>query len=331
MALVTRPSAEPAHQVALMALGERFAGLRLAGEEPLRRMRQSLARHGQLSAIVAYTTVAGSLEIIDGFKRVRAARELGWAELRVRAVAGDAVQAKVAISILNAGHGLSELEEAWLIRSLYRDDGLSQPAIGQLLGRHKSWVCRRLVLAEGLDEAVQADVRLGLLAAKTACALARLPRGNQRAAADAVVRRGMTSAQTERLVDALLANPGEAEQILRRQPGPAAPPAPGPAQRTAGQWIIADAGAVTRLAARLQARLLDAAWLALGDLVHEALVGLDPVLVALHRRIEHLTTGTTGQEPTHVDHARRAHPPDRDAVPPGHDEAGDRPRAGHQP
>lgn len=313
--------------VALATLGETFAGLRLTGEEPLRRMRQSLVRHGQLSAIVAQSTTAGALEIVDGFKRVRAARELGWAELRVRAVAGDSVQAKVAISILNAGHGLSELEEAWLCRSLYRDEGLTQPTIGQLLGRHKSWVCRRLVLAEGLADAVQADVRLGLLAAKTACALARLPRGNQRAAADAVVRRGLTSSQTERLVVELLASPGDAEQILRREPATPVP-SPHPAQRTVAQWIVADAGAVTRLAARLQARLLDAPWLALGDLVHEALIGLDPVLAALHRRIEHLTTG---KEPTHVDHARGTHPPDRDAVPPGPDAAGHRPCAGHQP
>ncbi len=312
----------------MAALGETFARLRLAGEEPLRRMRQSLSRHGQLSAIAAYTTGAGPLEVIDGFKRVRAARELGWTELRVRAVAGDAVHAKVAMSILNAGHGLSELEEAWLIRSLYRDDGLSQPAIGRLLGRHKSWVCRRLVLAEGLDDAVQADVRLGLLAAKTACALARLPRGNQRAAADGVVRRGLTSAQTERLVDALLACPAEAEEILRREPAPPVAPAPRPAQRTAAQWIIADASAVTRLAARLQARLLDEPWLALTNLVTEALVGLGPVLVALNRRIDHLTTP---KEPAHVDHPRGAHPSDRDPVPPGHDPAGHCPCAGHQP
>ncbi len=310
------------------ALGESLAGLRLVGDEPLRRMRQSLSRHGQLAAITAYATDVGPLEVVDGFKRLRAARDLGWTELRVRVVASDAVQAKVAISILNAGHGLTELEEAWLIRSLYRDDGLSQPVIGRLLGRHKSWVCRRLILAEGLDDAVQADVRLGLLSAKAACALTRLPRGNQREAAEAVVRRGLTSAQTGRLVESLLASPADAEQILRRDPAPPAAPASRLARRTATQWIIADASAVTRLAARLQARLLDEPWLALADLVTEALVGLGPVLVALSRRIDHLTTH---RSPADVDHPRGAHPQDRDAEPPGDDPTGHRACAGHQP
>ena len=70
------------------------------------------------------------------------------------------------------------------MRSLYRDDGLRQPEIARRLGRHKSWVCRRLMLVEALDPAVQADVRLGLLAPRAAAPDARLPRGNQRRAAD---------------------------------------------------------------------------------------------------------------------------------------------------
>ncbi|MBK6519966.1 MAG: hypothetical protein IPG04_39000, partial [Polyangiaceae bacterium] len=46
------------------------------------------------------------------------------------------------------------------MRALYREHGLLQPAIAQRLGRHKSWVHRRLMLVEALDPAVQADVRL---------------------------------------------------------------------------------------------------------------------------------------------------------------------------
>src|SRR5262249_50095976 len=162
-------------------------GLRVASAEALRRMRQSLSRHGQLSALATYATETGELEVVDGFKRLRAARELGLGELRVHVVARSAVNAKVAVRMLNEGKELSELEEAWLCRSLYRDDGLTQPEIGRLLDRHKSWVCRRLILAEALDEVVQADVRLGLLGTAVALAVARLPRSNQRATAEVVV------------------------------------------------------------------------------------------------------------------------------------------------
>ncbi len=56
--------------------------------------------------------------------------------------------------------------------------------IAARLGRHKSWVCRRLMLVEALDPAVQADVRLGLLMPRAAPAVGQLPRGNQPAAAE---------------------------------------------------------------------------------------------------------------------------------------------------
>ena len=323
---MTRPPAEAEQVVALEALGEALAGLRMASDDALRRMRQSLTRHGQLSALAAYATESGGLEVVDGFKRLRAARELRLAELRVHVVARTAVHAKVALRMLNDVQGLSELEEAWVCRSLYREDRLTQPEIGRLLERHKSWVCRRLLLAEGLDETVQADVRLGLLGTASAQGLARLPRGNQRAAADVVVRRGLTLVQTERLVAQLLSCPDDASraQLLDAAimgAALAAPTSPGRVrERTAADWIVADASAVTRLAARLQARLLGQPLAALGEpaaLVVDALRGLAPVLAALHRQLGRLTA----KEAHHVelDHPRGAHSSDRDPMPAGHD------------
>lgn len=52
---------------------------------------------------------------------------------------------------------MTELEEAWLIRSLHREEGWPQVEIARWFGRHKSWVNRRLLLAEGLADEVQAD------------------------------------------------------------------------------------------------------------------------------------------------------------------------------
>ena len=54
---------------------------------------------------------------------------------------------KAAVYGLNrVGHHLQELEEAWLVQALVREDGLSQVEAAELLGRHKSWACRRLAL-----------------------------------------------------------------------------------------------------------------------------------------------------------------------------------------
>lgn len=56
------------------------------------------------------------------------------------------------------------------------------------------------MLVEALDEAVQGDVRLGLLGSSAAGALARLPRDNQKMAADVVIRHGLTVRGARRLV-----------------------------------------------------------------------------------------------------------------------------------
>jgi hypothetical protein len=77
-------------EIAVTALGERLGALRLCEASALEGMRRSLARHGQMTAVVGFA--AGELvEVIDGFKRLRAARALGWATLRTRVIEIDAV------------------------------------------------------------------------------------------------------------------------------------------------------------------------------------------------------------------------------------------------
>ena len=50
----------------------------------------------------------------------------------------DAIEAKLRVAELHDRRGLTELEEAWLVRSLYRDDGLGQPEIARRMSRHKT-------------------------------------------------------------------------------------------------------------------------------------------------------------------------------------------------
>ena len=83
------------------------------------------------------------------------------------------------------------------------------------MGHDKSWVNRRIALAEALSAELQADLRLGLVDATTGRELARLPRGNQREVAAAVKRRGLSTRQTQTLVEAWLAAPTD-ERTCRR-------------------------------------------------------------------------------------------------------------------
>jgi len=139
-------------------LGEALSAVRLCAPEAQQQMQRSLSRLGQLTPVQAYR-VESRLETFDGLKRLRAARLLSWPKLRVEVHALDSVGAKVRLLLCNRAGGLSELEEAWLVRSLYRDDKLNQGQIARLRGRvDKSWVCRRLALAEDLSDGLTANV-----------------------------------------------------------------------------------------------------------------------------------------------------------------------------
>lgn len=278
--------------IALAELGERLSPLRLRSPEALRVMQQSLSRDGQLVAVVC-SRHAGTTELVDGFKRLVGARKLGWSTLRaeIHEVAGPT--AKLLLWQSNARQELTALEEAWVVRALYRDDRLTQPQIAQLLGRHKSWVCRRLVLAEGLVDGVEASVRLGLLSATAAREVARLPRGNQEACAQVIARRGLTSRQTTQLVDRLVAAPDERARAALLAEVEQASVSPGPPTRrppmTPGEAIVADAAVISSRAARLHARLLERPLASLGaeveQLVTRRLDELHGVIGALHRTL----------------------------------------------
>jgi ParB-like chromosome segregation protein Spo0J len=277
----------PLSELSEAALGE----LRLREPDAVRKLEQSLRRHGQLEPLVTFSEAEGGpLEVLDGFKRLHVARQLRWSELRVRVANVERLQAKVLLLDLHGQRGLSALEEAWLVRSLYRTHTLSQGAIGARLGRHKSWVSRRLLLAEQLDAVVQADVRLGLLSPRAALSLVALPRGNQKAVADVVVRRALTTRQTELLVQDLTScEPGVMAQRLadwaqgERTQQPVRPRKA--RSRSEADWISQDITILRNVGARLEARLLSTLPGTLTEgaeqVIDRGLTGLLPVLDAL--------------------------------------------------
>ena len=180
--------------VELGELHEALGRLRLCDAAALQAMERSLVTVGQISPLVVHEAAHG-LEVLDGFKRLRAARALKWSCLFVQVVRVGAVQAKLQLCQSNRAGGLTEIEEAWVVRALYREDGLTQPEIGRLMGRNKSWVNRRLQLAEALSDELQVDLRIGLVSATTARELCRLPRDNQQEVATTVKQRGLTTRQ----------------------------------------------------------------------------------------------------------------------------------------
>ncbi len=183
-------------------IGEHYGRYRLHVPEAERAMARSLKRYGQLSPVVVCRRYE-RYELIDGFKRLAAARSLVEIEyLSARLMEADERSAKAAIYGLNrAGSRTRELEEAWIIHALVREDGMSQVAVAELLGRHKSWVCRRLALIERLGSKARDDLRVGLLSPTSARQVVRLPQGNQAEVLDAVRREALSGAELAGVVD----------------------------------------------------------------------------------------------------------------------------------
>lgn len=200
MSETRRQSTMPApRSVPIAALSTTLGRARCPQPAQLARMRQSLSAHGQMTPLVVVER-AGTLELVDGFKRRLAAAQMGWQSLCVSVRALDERAQWAAMLTLNRTPGsLSVLEEALILRELVQS-GTSQSEIGQMLGRHRSWVCRRLALVERLHPELVEWVRTGLLSPGTARRLTVLPAGNQLELGAVVRRSELSTEQTELLV-----------------------------------------------------------------------------------------------------------------------------------
>jgi ParB-like chromosome segregation protein Spo0J len=255
-------------------IGEHYGRYRLHLPEAERAMAKSLQRYGQLSPVVVCRREE-RYELIDGFKRLGAARSLAeMNRLSARLLEADERSAKAAIYGLNrAGGRTRELEEAWIIQALVREDGLSQVEVAELLGRHKSWVCRRLALIERLGAEAREELRVGLLSPTAARQMVRLPEGNQAEVLEVIRREALSGAELVGVVDLLLECPRrEQQEYILAQPRDALAQAKGfvhaardPRLSEAGNQVWKRVGTLLDLLGRMEV------WLA-----HHGRTGLTP-------------------------------------------------------
>ncbi len=208
-----RWAGEEPRELRLDEIGESYGRYRLPIPELERGMMRSLESYGQLSPIVVVMQ-EGRCELIDGFKRLGAARKLPSIDrLLARRIEADERAAKAAIYGLNrAGGRTREIEEAWIVHALVREDGLTQVEVAELLGRHKSWVCRRLALIEKLGPEARAELQVGLITPTAARQLVRLPAGNQADILQMVRRDGLSANELTGIVDLWLECPARIQQ-----------------------------------------------------------------------------------------------------------------------
>jgi hypothetical protein len=121
---------------------------------------------------------------------------------------------------------------------------MTQVEAAHLLGRHKSWVCRRLALLDKLSVAVKEDLRLGLLGPSLARQLTRLPACNQEALLALTRRETLTAPEVSGVIDLLQSASPEQAAFVLAQPRAALDQARGvptalrdPRLSGAGNWL----------------------------------------------------------------------------------------------
>ena len=192
----------------LSSIDDRYSCYRLIDPKSETAMAESMERYGQFSPIVVGEPLEERYLLVDGFKRLRACRELGCSQINASIFKAGKRALKAAMFHLNRqARTMAPLEEAMIIHGLYHDDKLTQEKIGTLLGFHKSWVCRRLSLLKRLDDEVLEQVRLGLIGPGITRELTKLPRGNQVDTLYTIRKHQMTCRESTQLVSLLQESP----------------------------------------------------------------------------------------------------------------------------
>lgn len=194
--------------ISIDQFSEHYGNLRIINPKADKAMAHSLEKYGQLTPVVVTSIGANDYELLDGFKRLRGGRALSFTHLRSLILELNERAGKAVIMQLNwVGKTISTMEEALVLHSLCYEDKLSQVEIATLLGRHKSWVNRRIALIERLCDEAQNSIKLGLIPVSMGRDLARLPRGNQESLLETIHKHHLTCRETRKIVAALLMRP----------------------------------------------------------------------------------------------------------------------------
>jgi len=200
------------HLINLDRIDDSLSQMRLTRPEQVKVMQNSLEVVGQLHPVIVRKKES-CYQLLDGFKRYFASRDLQWQSLQARVVEVDDVTAKAMMMTYNQKtSSLVDFEEAQIVYSLNKQHLISQQEIASLLSRSLSWVSRRLSFIEKLDEVVSMHLQLGRITPTHARELVKLPRGKQECFLKVVLEHHLTSRQVALLVVRYLQSKTSQEQ-----------------------------------------------------------------------------------------------------------------------
>ncbi len=204
-------------EVELRLLALDFAHLRVHDPKAEAHLMTAIGIAGQQHPVLVVARDDGRHVVIDGYRRVRALRQLGRDTVVVLVLGVSEADGLAYCHRLTTGQRRSVLEDGWLVRELYESIGRTLAQVGMSLGRSTSWVSRRLGLATALPAEIETAVRKGLVSAhgamRSLLPLARANKGHAQQIVEAIGCERLTTRQLDALWVAYRA--GDAEQRAR--------------------------------------------------------------------------------------------------------------------
>ena len=187
--------------------------------EPLKELSESIKEVGILQPIIVRKTDDKHYEIIAGERRWRAAKLAGLKEIPViiREYTPEQVMEVALIENIQR-QDLNPIEEAKAFENLISEYGLKQDDVAKKVSKSRAQISNIIRLLK-LDERVQGMLITGVLTGGHARALLSLTRPEEQLeAAKTVVNNSLSVRETEKLVQEILKDSGEATVARKKNP-----------------------------------------------------------------------------------------------------------------
>jgi len=143
------------------AIGTHFEGCRLKDRKKEELLLTSILEQGIKEPLRCIEEPGGEFILLDGFKRLRAAKKLGLKLVPVASLGEDAACGILQFIRSSAGPGLSVFEQAALVDELNRSYGMGVREIARQLDKSAGWVAMRLGLVESMSPVVKEEIISG--------------------------------------------------------------------------------------------------------------------------------------------------------------------------
>ena len=168
----------------------------------IERCKKAIVDYGALTLPVIGKLANGSKVILSGECEFAALKETGIRKMiatTAHVPEGDNTGAKLSLLLSSTRKSTSALCEGMLLQEAL-ECGASRAELGSMLGRSASWLSNRLALASRLDSGVREMLSNGLIDARSAQEIARLPQDSQHEFAKNVINEGLPKSIIEKLV-----------------------------------------------------------------------------------------------------------------------------------